>query len=282
MSPLEVALVLTVAVAAGAAGGGPARSADGVAIRFQVEGKGEPTLVLVHGWAFDRHVWDGQLPALAARHRVVTLDLAGHGESGGSRPAWTMAAFGEDVKAVVEAVGAKPVVLVGHSMGGPVVLEAARRMPERVKGIVLVDTLLDVEERTPASEIEAFARQLEADYTKTATHMANEFLFAPATPGPVRDRVLRQALALPASVSVAMLREVWSYDPLPALREIRVPVRAVSADKFPTNLEANRRHMPGYEAAIIRGSGHYPMLEDPLRFGAALDEAIAGVLPASR
>ena len=86
MSPLEVALVLAVAMAAGAAGGSPARSADGVAIRFEVEGQGEPTLVLVHGWAFDRHVWDGQVPALSARHRVVTLDLAGHGESGGSRP----------------------------------------------------------------------------------------------------------------------------------------------------------------------------------------------------
>jgi pimeloyl-ACP methyl ester carboxylesterase len=282
MSLLVVALMLAVAVAAGAAGGSPARSADGVAIRFSVEGKGEPTLVLVHGWAFDRHVWDGQVPALAARHRVVTLDLAGHGESGGSRTAWTMAAFGEDVKAVVERVEAKEVVLVGHSMGGPVVLEAARRMPGRVKGIVLVDTLLDVEQRTPASEIEAFARQLEADYPKTAAQMANEHLFAAATPKPVRDLVLRQALALAPNVSVALLREVWAYDPVPALREIRVPIRAVNADKFPTNLEVNRRHIPGYEAAIVPGSGHYPMLEDPARFGPALDRALAQVLAASR
>ena len=79
-----------------------------------------------------------------------------------------------------------------------------------------------------------------------------------------------------------MLRETWAYDPLPALREIRAPIRAVNADKFPTNLEANRRHMPGYEAAIVPGSGHYPMLEDPARFGPALDQAIARVLSAGR
>jgi pimeloyl-ACP methyl ester carboxylesterase len=259
-----------------------ARSADGVAIRFQVEGAGEPALVLVHGWAFDRHVWDGQVPALSARHRVVTLDLAGHGESGGSRAAWTMAAFGEDVKAVVECVEAKEVVLVGHSMGGPVVLEAARRMPERVKGIVLVDTLLDVEARTPPAEVEAFAGQLLADYPTVVTQMANENLFAPATPAAVRERILRHATSMPAPVSVALLRQSWSYDPVPALGEIRAPIRAVSADKFPTNLEANRRHMPGYEAAIVPGSGHYPMLEDPARFGAALDRALAQTLAAGR
>ena len=155
-------------------------------------------------------------------------------------------------------------------------------MPERVKGIVLVDTLLDVERRTPAGEIEAFAAQLAADYPAVVTRMSNDNLFASATPAAVRERVLRHALALPAAVSVGMLRETWAYDPLPALHEIRVPIRAVSADKFPTNLEANRRHMPGYEAAIVPGSGHYPMLEDPQRFDAALQQALAQVLAAPR
>src|SRR6185503_917831 len=251
LMPFEVALIVVVALAAAAAEGAAARSADGVAIRYHVEGTGGPTVVLVHGGALDRHVWDGQAPALAKKHRVVTLDLAGHGESGGSRAAWTMAAFGEDVKAVVEAVGAKQVVLVGHSMGGPVVLEAARRMPDRVKGIVLVDTLLNVEERTPANEVEAFAAQLQANYEKTATEMANAYLFAPATPAAVRQRVLASARALPVNASVAMLRQVWAYAPLPALRELKASVRAVNADKFPTNIEANRRHMPGYDAILV-------------------------------
>ena len=112
--------------------------------------------------------------------------------------------------------------------------------------------------------------------------MANEWQFAPATPAAVRERVLGHAVALPANVSVAILRQVWAYDPLPALREITAPVRAVSADRFPTNLEANRRHMPGYEASLVPGSGHYPMLEDPARFGLALDRALAQVLAATR
>jgi pimeloyl-ACP methyl ester carboxylesterase len=163
-----------------------------------------------------------------------------------------------------------------------VVLEAARRMPERVKGIVLVDTLLNVEERTPANEVEAFAAQLQANYEKTATDMANAYLFAPATPAAVRERVLASAMALPVNVSVAMLRQVWAYDPLPALREIKAKVRAVNADKFPTSVEVNRRHMPGYEVILVPGSGHYPMLEDPARFGPALDRALREVVTPGR
>lgn len=257
-------------------------SADGVPIRFEVHGKGEPTLVLVHGWAFDRHLWDAQLPRLSARHRVVTLDLAGHGESGRQRTQWTMAAFGADVKAVVETVGAKDVVLVGHSMGGLVVLEAARLMPDRAKGVVPVDTLLDVEEVTPPEQVAAMAGQLEADYKTTATHMANEYLFTPATPAAVRERVLGHVMTIPPGLSIALLRQVWAYDPVPALGEIKAPIRAVAADKFPTNLATNRRHMPGYEATIVPNTGHYLMLEDPARFGEALDHALEQVLAAKR
>lgn len=285
MSPLEMAVIViaAVAVAQMASGAGAtARSADGVSIAYQVQGQGEPAVVLVHGWALDHHVWDGQTPALERRHRVVTLDLAGHGGSGGERSAWTMAAFGEDVKAVVEAVGAKQVVLVGHSMGGPVVLEAARRMPDHVKGIVLVDTLLNVEERTSAVEIDEMAKQLRADYKTTITRFTNEYLFAPATPSAVRERVLAAATTMNPEVSIAALRATWSYDPLSALQEIKAPIRSVNADKFPTSVEANRRHMPGYEAILVPGSGHYPMLEDPGRFDPALERAIAGVLAAPR
>lgn len=257
-------------------------SADGVPIRFEVAGAGEPTLVLVHGWALDRRLWDGQRARLEARQRVVALDLAGHGESGRQRHQWTMAAFGEDVKAVVEAVGAEQVVLVGHSMGGNVVIEAARRLGERVAGVVLVDTLLDVEQRTPAEQIEAMARRLRADYERTVTQMVNEYLFAPATPAPVRERVLSQAIALGPEVSIAVLRESWAYDALPALGAIQAPIRAVNADRFPTNLAANLRHMAGYEAFIVSGTGHYPMLEDPAGFEAALERALGRVEAARR
>ena len=89
---------------------GVARSSDGIPLSFEVHGSGTPAPVFVHGWSCDRRYWRGQLAALADRHQVVAVDLAGHGESGGGRQRWTMAAFGDDVAAVVRHLGLGAVV----------------------------------------------------------------------------------------------------------------------------------------------------------------------------
>lgn len=276
------ALFLILAAATPPAHKATVRSADGVPIHYEVRGAGEPTLVFVHGWAMDGTLWERQVTELSRWERVVTLDLAGHGQSGRGRADWSMAAFGADVKAVVDDIGADQVLLIGHSMGGPVVLEAGRHMADSLWGIVFVDTLLDVTQKTSPEEIEAFAAQLNADYKGTAAQMSETFLFAPKTPLAVRRRVLDAALALPSDASIAMLRSAWSYDPLPALAEIKAPIRAVNADRFPTNVEANRKVIPGFDVALVKGSGHYPMLEDPKRFSTALGEAVDGVVNAQR
>src|SRR5882762_1596697 len=113
-------------------------SADGVDIHYRVEGAGSPAVVLIHGWAGDASIWAGQVKELGASHTVVTIDLAGHGASGRNRAAWTVPAFAEDVRAVVEKLDLKRVVLVGHSMSGYVILEAARLMPDRIAALVPV------------------------------------------------------------------------------------------------------------------------------------------------
>ena len=92
-------------------------SSDNVPIYYEVQGDGEPALVFIHGWCCDRSYWREQMGEFAQQYKVVTVDLAGHGESGLDRKAWTMSAFGEDVVAVVESLGLDKVVLIGHSMG---------------------------------------------------------------------------------------------------------------------------------------------------------------------
>src|SRR3954466_8079218 len=136
---MPLLLLLLAMTAPGTARTGTAKSADGVPIHYEVQGRGEPALVFVHGWAIDGRYWDAQVPVFARTHRVVTLDLAGHGRSGRERKDWTVAAFGQDVRAVVEALKLPRVVLIGHSMSGNVVLEAAKMMPECVVGIIPVD-----------------------------------------------------------------------------------------------------------------------------------------------
>lgn len=251
-----------------------ARSADGVAIHYTDQGKGEPALVFVHCWSCDRHLWDAQVSAFARDYRVVALDLAGHGDSGRERQDWTVAAFGGDVAAVVEKLGLKRVILIGSSMGGPIILEAARRLKDRVVELVLVDTLTDVGQKTPPEQIDGVVQKFRADYKGEATSYISQYLFAPATPAAVRKRVLAQATSAPPEIAIAVLRGAMEYEPVPAFREVRVPIRAINSDLFPTNLDGNRKYAPQFDAVIMKGVGHYPMLEDPARFNALLAEAI--------
>ncbi len=253
-------------------------SKDGARIAYSETGRGEPAVVLVHCWTCDRREWDAQLPLLARKRRVVALDLAGHGESGKERAAWTIEAFGDDVVAVVEALKLERVVLVGHSMGGYVSLAAAAQLGDRVVGLVPVDTLLDFEERMPADQIAAYADKFEQDYAAVAEAFVREYLFAPSSPPAVIEAVVARARGAPKAMAIGALRATWSYDAAEAADRLRLPIQAVNGDRYPTNLEANRRHARSYAATIMKGVGHYPMLEDPDRFGTLLEAAIAAVL----
>jgi len=257
---------------------GTTPSADRVEIHYEVVGSGETALVFVHGWSGDRHVWDGQLAAFAQAYRVVTLDLAGHGESGRGREAWTIAAFGEDVAAVIRRLGLKRVVLVGHSMGGDVILEAARRLPGLVKALVPVDTLHDVESKQTPAEVDAFLAPFAADYKAAAANFVHEFMFVPSSDPKLVERIVTQAQNAPPEIAIAALRSAFSYDAAPALGAVKVPIHAINSDKFPTNVEGNRRHASQYAVTLMKGVGHFPMLERSEEFNRVLRETLGGML----
>ena len=253
---------------------GTTPSADGVKIHYEAVGTGETALVFVHCWSCDRHLWDGQVAAFARDYRFVTLDLAGHGESGRDRTAWTIEAFGEDVAAVVRRLELKHVVLVGHSMGGSVILEAARRLPGRIEGLVPVDTLLDVESKTTPAEVDGFLAPLSADYKTAVAKFIRDFMFVPTSDPKLIESIVAKTLAAPPDIAIAALRSTFSYDAAPAFESIKAPIHAINGDKFPTDVEGNRRHAPQYRVTVMKGVGHYLMLERPEEFGRLLRETL--------
>ncbi len=113
--------------------------ADGCAINARAWGEeGRPAIVLVHGSAAHLGWWDPIAAALATDHRVVALDLSGHGDSGW-RERYTGAAWGDEVNVVIDAFGVAPTLLVGHSLGARVAVVAAGNRPAGVRGLMLVD-----------------------------------------------------------------------------------------------------------------------------------------------
>ena len=106
-------------------------TADGLTMQFEVIGQGRP-VVLIHGWCGNGEQWAATASALARSYRVYSVDLVGHGASAAqARTRWTIASYGDDVARLLEREGLREAVLIGHSMGGPVALEAAVRAPDR-------------------------------------------------------------------------------------------------------------------------------------------------------
>lgn len=274
-------LTLTIPFAQAERNSAVVNAADGVPIHYSVQGKGDTALVFVHCWACDRTYWDNQVAEFAKNYRVVTIDLPGHGQSGQGRKSWSIPSFGEDVKTVVTKLELKRVVLVGSSMGGPISLEAARAMPDRVVAVVPVDSLLNVEQKITPEQLDGVIKQMQADYKGTITNLTNQFFFSPNTPAAVKERVLKDATSRPPEMAIAILQGIFAHDAVPTLREIKIPIHAINGDRAPTSLEVNRKYAPQFDASIIKGSGHYPMLENPAGFNQALAE-ILKKLPAAK
>jgi len=153
-----------------------APSADGILIHYHAEGQGEPVLLFVHCWSCSSAFWEEQVKYFAPTHRVVTLDLAGHGASGMRRKRYTIEAFGQDVRAVAEALDLKKVVLIGHSMGGPVALEAARLMPDRVVGLVPIDTLQDADMHPTPQQLDSFLDAFKKDFPTATRNLVRQIV----------------------------------------------------------------------------------------------------------
>jgi pimeloyl-ACP methyl ester carboxylesterase len=250
-------------------------SPDGIEIRYDVAGSGSPAIVFVHGWSCDRTYWREQMTAFAARHRVVAIDLAGHGESGIGRGSWTMPAFGDDTVAVVDALGLGRVVLVGHSMGGDVVTEAALRLGDRVAGVVWVDTYPTLDEVTTAEELDAFAAPFQRDFPGHTRQFVRD-MFPPTADPALVERVAEDMASAPPDIALDAAVHAWGNDgpAIAALERLTVPVVQIRPDDGPTDIESLARH--GVGTVIVHGAGHFPMLEDPAQFDAVLGEIIAG------
>ena len=249
-------------------------ASDGVPIHYSVAGTGEPALVFIHCWGCNRNFWENQVAEFSKTNLVVTIDLPGHGESGSGRKNWSIESYGDDVKTVVTKLGLKRVVLVGSSMGGPIALEAAKSMPDKVVAIVPVDSLQNAEVTLTAEQLDAVVKQMTADYKNSTTTLLNQFFFSPNTPEAVKTRVTNEALSRQPETAIAILKGIFAYKPGPTLKEIKVPIKAINSDLNPTMLEINRKYAPQFDAVIIKGTGHYPMLEDPARFNQMLADIL--------
>ena len=249
---------------------------DGQDLPYVVSGSGETTVVLVHCWMCNRDFWNAQLPALNPNYRVLALDLPGHGEGGVTRRSWTIDGFGEDVAGLLEYLDLQEVILVGHSMGGPVSLRTAGKSEGRVKGIVAVDSLQDADLVVDNPLRVQWVQMFERDFRSSCTLMVQQMFVEEGVEdiqGAVHHVMCTEANE---AVGQALFADFLNVDFPTWFAEAGVPIRAINASgPNPTEIEHNRKYAD-YRAILMDEVGHFPHMTRPEAFNehllAALDE----------
>jgi pimeloyl-ACP methyl ester carboxylesterase len=245
-----------------------AAAVDGAKVHWSSKGSAKQAVILVHGWTCDETSWDAQVPVLSQKYRVITLDLPGHGKSDPPKDGkFSMAVFARAVEAVRAEAKVDRVVLVGHSMGTPVIREYARMYPKHVAGLVPVDGLLLIGGTGRGGPNPA--AMTGPDGMKAREAMIRG-MFTPATPAAVQQHVLKMMLAPPeATASGAMIATFDSGN----LNDFvtTVPVLGIYAGNSPmANRDGLKKLFPNSEYVQVAGTGHFVMLERPEEFNRLL------------
>ncbi len=251
-----------------------AHARDGATIAYELTGDGPP-LVLVHGITDCRRMWDPLVPALATDHRVIAVDLRGHGESA-RKPAYDPFTMADDVHAVIEHAGVTdPPVLVGHSLGGIVVTMYLAQHDAR--GVVNVDQPLEISGfKTMLTSVEPMLRGDEATFRAVLDALFDQ-LFGPldaterarvtAEASPEQDVVLGVwdlALTMDAHDLDAMIRD--------GLADVRVPYLTILGNEPGDYTTWLTSAMPHAVVDVWPGYGHFLQLVDKERFVARVRE----------
>lgn len=245
-----------------------AASVDGLSIHSASVGSG-PTIVFVHGWTCDASSWEQQVPVFAKTYRVITLDLPGHGQSAAPKDGkLSMDLFARAVEAVRAEAKADKIVLVGHSMGAPVIREYAHKFPSHVAGLVAVDGPLDMR-GFPPPEFGAPPPVTGPEGLKMRETMIRS-MFVPTTSPAIQDHVLKMMLGAPEATAAGAMAAMFD----PAIRwadKIDAPALAVVAGTAQVpDVAKTREVLPKFEAGQVAGTGHFLMLEKPAEFNQQL------------
>jgi len=255
-------------------------STDGVSIAYEVSGHGEPSLVFIHGFCCDRTYWDAQIPHFTQNNTVVTIDLAGHGESGINRETWTTKAFADDVVAVIKELNLEQVILIGHSMGGPVIVEAACQLPDCVLGVVGVDTFRPIDQVPNREGEETRLAALRADFIGFMREFVKG-MFLPSSDPILVEKLASDMSGAPPEVGIGIMQERALKDtPLSlSLKEVKVPIHCIASDRALIDIEAGKRCTSSFDVVYMSNVGHFIMMEDPETFNQLLSVIVKKLTP---
>ena len=255
-------------------------SIDGVKVYFEVLGEGEVPLILVPGLgsAEGKINYKHQL-SFATNYPLVLIELPGHGRSGKDREDYTMELFGQDVKAVVDQLNLTNSILVGYSLGGAIIVEAAKLLGDRVKGLVCVDSLLlpghldQVAEET----IRNLLRPFEEDFLTAWTNYVDVFFTDAISP---EDTTLLRGIipTLDQRSILSAFAGLLRWNGTKALQQTHTPMKFIIAERSIPAKKARDHWIKSYDIEFLENVGHLMQFENPQAFNTLLEKRITELL----
>ena len=257
----------------------PYVNANGIRLFYDDQGAGDPPLVFVHGFACAHEDWRAQMAFFQSRYRVIACDLPGHGASEPPPDQGSIESLGAAVAALIEALGLPPAVLIGHSMGCRVVMQAMLDAPSRVGKLILLDGSCVGANDPQAAEQQTRQRIASTGYRAMVQGLFDDMFVAGADPA-LKDRIVQRALQLPEAIGAPLFSRIASWDAGKAdaaLSQINIPTFVLQSTYFNTELarvslksgdmtpwmERVKGHVPTATLDVISNAGHFPMLELP-------------------
>jgi pimeloyl-ACP methyl ester carboxylesterase len=249
---------------------------QGVNIAYTDNGKGDTTLLFVHGWAINKGYWTNQVNYFSEKYRVITIDLPGFGQSGKNRNVWNTETFGRDVDSVISQLNLKNVILIGHSMAGDIVLEAGVNAPDKVIGLVGVDNFKNlghIQTKADSIDYDHAIDSLKHHFKYLAFEYFNQALFYKTTADSIKKRVLSDVAKTDSVIAVACM-ERDNFDEIKKLNSVKKKLYLINSDYTKTDTTGFKAHNIPHQIMYIHATGHFPMIEKPKEFNTALAQVI--------
>lgn len=256
---------------------------DGVEIFYSQSGSGEQTLLFVHGWCINQTYWKEQIMIFSENYKTVAIDLPGFGKSGKDRKLYSIESYADDINTVIDKLDLQNVVLIGHSMAGDIILEATRANKD-IMALVGVDNFKNVDEQLSdemKAEIDRFMDMLQDQYAEIASAYAEQSLFHSNTDSLVKNKVLNDIRTADPHISTSVLQAIFDYGPKEKERLSEMKQKLFLINSVLPKTNENNLASTGvkYKILEIKGTGHYPMTENPRAFNARLREVLDELNP---
>jgi pimeloyl-ACP methyl ester carboxylesterase len=256
---------------------------DEVALFYEEADGDDPPILLVHGWCCDHTYFAPQFEHFASQgHRVVAVDLRGHGRSDKPQQHYTMQLFADDLAWTCQRIGVEKPVVVGHSMGGIVAFDLAARYPDMPSAVVMLDAAVVLPSAARAA-IPGLLEELRgAGYQEALRDYVANSLFISTDDQERKKRILESMSSTPQHVVVSAFEGLRDYDPTEATGGLAIPAVYIAADELQPRSDMTRFHelTPQILYGKTVGSGHFCQLEVPEQVNAMIGRFLAITLPA--